>query len=72
MNVERPYAIGENILGRNVEAGPLEDEWREPERKSSRGRGRRRRRRPPEYCELTFEQGLPVAIDGSPSPSSRR
>ena len=62
---ESPYSVDANIWGRSVEAGPLEDPWREP---------------PPEVyawtadpatapgdgglLSLTFEHGVPVALDG--------
>jgi argininosuccinate synthase len=59
---ESPYSIDQNLWGRTIECGILEDPWQQP---------------PEEVYELTtptateptelvirFEQGLPVAIDG--------
>jgi argininosuccinate synthase len=61
-----PYSIDQNLWGRTIECGILEDPWAQP---------------PEEVYELTtptatdptelvihFEQGLPVAIDGRPMP----
>ncbi|HLB26557.1 MAG TPA: argininosuccinate synthase, partial [Dehalococcoidia bacterium] len=62
---DSPYSIDENLWGRAVECGVLEDPWQEP---------------PPEvyewtvapaeapdspaYVEIGFERGLPVSLDG--------
>jgi argininosuccinate synthase len=62
---DSPYSIDENLWGRSVECGVLEDPWQEP---------------PPEvyewtvapteapdapaYVEIGFEAGLPVSLDG--------
>src|SRR5205809_560347 len=59
-----PYSIDQNLWGRTIECGILEDPWAQP---------------PEEVYELTtptatdpteltitFEQGVPVAIDGTP------
>ena len=59
-----PYSIDQNVWGRTIECGVLEDPWQQP---------------PEEVFELTtlsasepaetvitFEAGLPVAVDGSP------
>jgi len=59
-----PYSIDQNLWGRTIECGILEDPWAQP---------------PEEVYELTtptatepteltisFEQGMPVAIDGTP------
>ena len=61
-----PYSIDQNLWGRTIECGILEDPWEQP---------------PEEVYELTtptatepteltirFEQGLPVALDGKPLP----
>jgi argininosuccinate synthase len=62
---DSPYSIDENLWGRSIECGVLEDPWREP---------------PPDvyewtvapaeapdtpaYVEIGFEAGLPVSLDG--------
>jgi argininosuccinate synthase len=60
-----PYSIDENLWGKSIECGALEDPWVEPpadvytwtkspdETPDS-----------PQYLEITFEKGVPVAIDG--------
>ena len=63
---ESPYSIDQNLWGRTIECGVLEDPWQQP---------------PEEVYELTtptalepveltvgFEQGVPVALDGRPLP----
>jgi argininosuccinate synthase len=65
ITVSSPYSIDENIYGRSIECGVLEDPWVEPpedafiwtkEIKDSPDE--------PEYVEVTFEKGIPVAING--------
>jgi argininosuccinate synthase len=63
--VESPYSTDVNIWGRSIEAGALEDPWVEPPAEvfewtadpaSAPGR--------PAYVEISFREGIPVAIDG--------
>ena len=68
-NVAAAYSVDENLWGRTIECGPLEDPWAAPpeeafERTASPGA------RPSEPAEITvsFERGLPVALDGTPAP----
>jgi argininosuccinate synthase len=65
ITVSSPYSIDENIYGRSIECGVLEDPWVEPpedafiwtkEIKDTPDE--------PEYVEVTFEKGIPVAING--------
>jgi argininosuccinate synthase len=60
-----PYSVDENLWGRSIEAGALEDPWQEPpsdvwawtvdpERAPDR----------PVYVEIGFREGIPVALDG--------
>jgi argininosuccinate synthase len=67
---ESPYSTDENLWGRSIEAGVLEDPWAEP---------------PPDvfdwtvapercpdeaaYVEIGFKEGLPVTLDGVPVPA---
>ncbi len=61
-----PYSIDDNLWGRAIECGVLEDPWVEPPSDiytltaDSRGDACNE----PEYAEIGFEQGLPVALDG--------
>ncbi len=60
-----PYSIDRNILGRSIEAGMLEDPWNEPpEEIYDFTRAIANTPDEPAYTEITFEQGIPVAIDG--------
>jgi argininosuccinate synthase len=68
-NVATAYSVDENLWGRTVECGPLEDPWAAPpedafERTASPNA------RPPEPAQvaLTFERGVPVALGGAPTP----
>jgi argininosuccinate synthase len=65
---ESPYSIDENLWGRSVECGVLEDPWQEPpsevyEWTVAPGDA------PDEaaYVEIAFESGLPVSLDGRES-----
>ncbi|MDQ6773247.1 MAG: argininosuccinate synthase [Candidatus Dormibacteraeota bacterium] len=69
-SVESPYSVDANLWGRSIEAGILEDPWAEPPAEvyewtlePARCPDR------PEYLEISFEQGLPVALDGRPLPA---
>jgi argininosuccinate synthase len=58
-----PYSVDQNLWGRSTECGVLEDPWAEPPTEvyawtSSTPSSE------PTYVEITFEQGVPVALDG--------
>lgn len=60
-----PYSIDRNLLGRSVEAGPLEDPWNEPlEEVFLLTKAIAETPDEPEYIEITFEKGLPIALNG--------
>lgn len=60
-----PYSIDSNLLGRAVEAGPLEDPWNEPTNDIyTMTRSIADAPDEPEYLELGFEKGLPVSVNG--------
>lgn len=64
---ESPYSIDDNLWGRAIECGILEDPWVEPPQdiySLTAGSGDTKRDEA-EYVTLTFNQGLPVAIDGT-------
>ena len=65
LNKRSSYSTDENLWGRSIEAGDLEDPWMEPPEEAyawtvSVGAAPDE----PRYVEIRFEQGVPVAIDG--------
>jgi argininosuccinate synthase len=61
-----PYSIDENLLGRAVEAGILEDPWIEaPEDVYTMTTAIANTPNEPEYVEIGFEKGIPVSINGA-------
>ncbi len=60
-----PFSIDLNLLGRSIEAGPLEDPWVEPpEEIYAMTCSVSAAPEQAEVVEITFEQGNPVAING--------
>ncbi len=61
-----PYSIDRNLLGRSIEAGPLEDPWNEPIEEEVFLMTEAIGKTPdePEYAEIGFEEGFPVSING--------
>jgi len=66
-SVESPYSVDENLWGRSIEAGILEDPWQEPPADVFEWTSA------PEQCpdeatyvELGFKEGLPASLDGKP------
>jgi len=60
-----PYSIDENLWGRSIECGVLEDPWHEPPRDAFVWT------RPPEetpnqpaYLEIEFDKGIPLSLNG--------
>ena len=65
LNKRSPYSTDENLWGRSIEAGDLEDPWAEPPEEAyawtvSAGAAPDE----PRYVEIRFADGVPVAIDG--------
>ena len=62
---ESPYSTDENLWGRSIEAGALEDPWAEPPEEIYRWTTSVAKA-PAEaaYVEIGFERGLPVSVDG--------
>ena len=60
-----PYSVDQNLWGRSVECGVLEDPWAEPPEEvyawTTRPNGSAAE---PAYLEISFERGVPVALDG--------
>ena len=60
-----PYSIDRNLLGRSIEAGPLEDPSYEPEEEIYlMTRAIADTPNEPEYVEIGFERGIPTALNG--------
>lgn len=62
---EKPYSIDDNVWGRAIECGVLEDPWNEPPSDIwTMTKSPLDAPDTPRYVELQFEGGLPIAIDG--------
>jgi len=59
-----PYSIDQNVWGRAVETGFLEDIWNAPIEDLYSYTADPAAQRDPDEVTITFEAGLPVAIDG--------
>jgi len=60
-----PYSIDENLWGRAIESGPLEDPWNEPsEDVYAWTKSVADAPDEPAYIEISFERGMPAALDG--------
>src|SRR5215469_4818813 len=61
-----PYSVDQNLWGRSVECGVLEDPWAEPPEEVYAWTTRPNGSAPaePAYLEIRFERGVPVALDG--------
>ncbi|MCL4473248.1 MAG: argininosuccinate synthase [Actinobacteria bacterium] len=66
---DSPYSIDENLWGRTVECGPLEDPWLEPP-EDAFAVTVAPSAAPDEaaYAEIGFEAGVPVSLDGKDLP----
>jgi argininosuccinate synthase len=65
VTIASPYSIDENLWGRSIECGVLEDPWVEPPADVfawTRSPGEAPDE--PGYLEIGFEQGIPITIDG--------
>jgi argininosuccinate synthase len=66
---ESPYSVDENLWGRSIEAGPLEDPDHEPtEDVFELTAAPEAAPDEPRYVEISFEEGLPTALDGEELP----
>ena len=62
-----PYSTDENLWGRSIEAGVLEDPWAEPPKDVYLWtRDPRQCLDEPTYVEVGFKEGIPVSLDGKP------
>jgi argininosuccinate synthase len=65
-NVATAYSIDENLWGRTAECGPLEDPWvAPPEDAFARTAAPADRPSEPAEIVVSFERGVPVALDGA-------
>lgn len=61
----KPYSIDDNLWGRAIECGVLEDPWNEPpEDIYTMTDSPENAPDSPEYVEIGFEAGIPCALDG--------
>ncbi|KUM71191.1 argininosuccinate synthase [Streptomyces curacoi] len=61
-----PYSIDQNVFGRAVETGFLEDIWNAPVEDLYEYTQNPATPREPDEVIITFEEGVPVAVDGEP------
>ncbi|CAA9574332.1 Argininosuccinate synthase [uncultured Synechococcales cyanobacterium] len=60
-----PYSIDRNLLGRSIEAGPLEDPWMEADEDIYLlTQAIANTPNQAEYVEIAFEQGIPIGLNG--------
>jgi argininosuccinate synthase len=61
---DKPYSIDDNLLGRAIEAGILEDPWVEPPEDAFALTSSPLSAPAPTDVVIRFEEGLPVSLDG--------
>ncbi len=62
----KPYSVDQNLWHRSAEAGVLEDPWREPpEDVFALTVSPAQAPQQPAYVEVSFKEGVPVALDGT-------
>jgi argininosuccinate synthase len=64
VNKRSPYSVDQNVWGRAVETGFLEDIWHAPIEDVYAYTANPAERREPDELVITFDKGVPVAIDG--------
>src|SRR5919199_4429555 len=64
VTVASPYSIDENLWGRSIETGILEDPWIEPPEDAYAWTVNPKHAGGPTEVEIEFDQGIPVALDG--------
>lgn len=63
---EKPYSMDRNLMHVSYEGGILEDPWNEPpESMFLLTRSPENAASTPQYLEIDFEKGIPIAIDGT-------
>ena len=67
VTVDNPYSTDTNLWGRSIECGVLEDPWAEPpEEIYAMTKAPAACPDTPAYVEVSFEAGVPVAVNGVP------
>jgi len=65
ITIASPYSIDENLWGKSIECGVLEDPWVEPpEEVFTWTKSADAAPKAPGYVEIGFERGTPVTLDG--------
>jgi len=65
VTAESPYSIDQNLWGRSIECGVMEDPWAEPPEDAFIWvRPVENTPDKPEYVEIGFEEGIPVSLNG--------
>ena len=65
VTADSPYSIDENLWGRSIECGVLEDPWAEPpEEVFSWTSSLKDAPDKPCYVEIGFDRGIPISLDG--------
>src|SRR5687768_13875634 len=65
VTVGSPYSVDQNLWGRSIEAGVLEDPWaKPPEDVYAWTMSVRHTPDEPSYVDIEFDRGIPVALDG--------
>ena len=59
-----PYSIDENLWGRSIECGILEDPWNEPPDDIYKWTKITKKSSEYEYTEIGFQNGIPVSLNG--------
>ncbi|MFO0947807.1 MAG: argininosuccinate synthase, partial [Planctomycetota bacterium] len=63
--LENPFSVDQNLWGRSIECGALEDPWVAPPREAFEWTtDPENAPNEPEYVEISFEKGKPVALNG--------
>lgn len=62
--IKSPYSTDENLWGRSIECGVLEDPWTEPPEEVYKWtKSVKDAPHEPQYIEIRFEKGIPVALN---------
>ena len=65
ITVDSPYSLDENLWGKSIECGALEDPWTEPPDDAyTWTKSPTEAPDKPAYVEIGFKEGIPVSIDG--------